>query len=60
VATTNQALQVLASAWDWLEDFEYRHGSMDDVFLSLTGQTGVAEASPNAGLLRRHGRRAAR
>jgi multidrug/hemolysin transport system ATP-binding protein len=48
VATTNQALQVLASAWDWLEDFEFRHGSMDDVFLSLTGHTGVAEASPHA------------
>ena len=44
VPSTLDAQQILAWLWDDIEDFEFRHGSMDDVFLALTrGTEAVAE-----------------
>lgn len=37
VADSNQARDIMDERRDAIEDFELRHGTMDDVFLSLTG-----------------------
>ena len=39
VDSTAAAKNLLTMVWDQLDDFEFRHGSMDDVFLNLTGGT---------------------
>ncbi|MCL2315630.1 MAG: alpha/beta fold hydrolase [Actinomycetia bacterium] len=38
VPTTDVAKAILHHLWDYVDDFEFRHGSMDDVFLALTGR----------------------
>ena len=42
VDTADEARALLAAHGDRVADFEFRHGTMDDVFLALTG--GVDEA----------------
>jgi multidrug/hemolysin transport system ATP-binding protein len=44
VDTADEARAILAAHDDSVADFEFRHGTMDDVFLALTGGT----ADPNA------------
>ncbi|MDR0958835.1 MAG: ABC transporter ATP-binding protein, partial [Propionibacteriaceae bacterium] len=36
VASSAEAQDILATVWNAVDDFEFRHGSMDDVFLNLT------------------------
>ena len=38
VPSARVALALLAELGERVEDFEFRHGSMDDVFLNLTGR----------------------
>ncbi|MCL2736659.1 MAG: alpha/beta fold hydrolase [Propionibacteriaceae bacterium] len=40
VESTDKVKWMLPYIWDQIEDFEFRHGSMDDVFLQLTGHSG--------------------
>jgi multidrug/hemolysin transport system ATP-binding protein len=47
VPDARTALGILAAHGDAVVDFEFRHGSMDDVFLALTGH--AAETSDRAG-----------
>ena len=44
VDTADEARAILAAHGDSVADFEFRHGTMDDVFLALTGGT----SDPNA------------
>ncbi|MDR1265048.1 MAG: ABC transporter ATP-binding protein [Propionibacteriaceae bacterium] len=46
--STDQAKRTLAALWDWVVDFEFRHGSMDDVFLNLTDHRAPAPAAVTA------------
>lgn len=43
VADAAQARRILVDHGDAVQDFEFRHGRMDDVFLALTGHRGAAE-----------------
>ncbi len=43
VDRADTARQILAGHGDHVLDFEFRHGTMDDVFLALTGRRGEAE-----------------
>lgn len=43
VAAADVARRILAAHGDHVQDFEFRHGRMDDVFLALTGRS-AAEA----------------
>ncbi|MCL2470926.1 MAG: ABC transporter ATP-binding protein [Propionibacteriaceae bacterium] len=40
VYSTDHVKWLLPHLWDQVSDFEYRHGSMDDVFLEVTGHRG--------------------
>ncbi|MEO8093597.1 MAG: ABC transporter ATP-binding protein [Pseudolysinimonas sp.] len=42
VDTADEARALLAAHGDNVADFEFRHGTMDDVFLALTGGAGAA------------------
>lgn len=42
VDSAETARRILAEHGDAVEDFEFRHGTMDDVFLALTGHEGEA------------------
>jgi multidrug/hemolysin transport system ATP-binding protein len=48
VDDAHAALTILAAHGDSVVDFEFRHGSMDDVFLAVTGHE--AESSHSAGI----------
>ena len=43
VDRADAARRILAERGDEVLDFEFRHGTMDDVFLALTGRVGEAE-----------------
>ncbi|MCL2482560.1 MAG: ABC transporter ATP-binding protein [Propionibacteriaceae bacterium] len=40
VQSTDHVKWILPFLWDQVEDLEFRHGSMDDVFLEVTGHRG--------------------
>ncbi|MDR1807576.1 MAG: ABC transporter ATP-binding protein [Propionibacteriaceae bacterium] len=43
VSDAESAKDLLAELDPWVEDFEFRHGSMDDVFLTVTERGGVID-----------------
>ena len=51
VASVQEVKQILPYVWELLEDFEFRRGSMDDVFLNLTG--GHRDPEPEPGVKKR-------
>ena len=38
IDATSQVKELMPRLWDHIDDFEFRHGSMDDVFLNVTGE----------------------
>ncbi|MDR3201526.1 MAG: alpha/beta fold hydrolase [Bifidobacteriaceae bacterium] len=57
--STAEAKAVLAWIWDEVDDFEFQHGSMDEVFVKLTKDVGEAEPETGSkgGARRRAGRK---
>ena len=49
VPDSDTARALLAAHGDFVRDFEFRHGRMDDVFLSLTGRSGAADDAADSG-----------
>jgi len=58
INTTSQVMALMPVVWDYIDDFEFRHGSMDDVFLTLTGQRHVEDEPPMTNKQRRRQARA--
>ncbi|MDR2929831.1 MAG: ABC transporter ATP-binding protein [Propionibacteriaceae bacterium] len=48
VRSTRQVKWIMPYLWIYINDFEFRHGSMDDVFLALTGRSNEAEVMATA------------
>ncbi|MDR0285225.1 MAG: alpha/beta fold hydrolase [Propionibacteriaceae bacterium] len=46
IGSADEVKWLLPYLWDQIADFEYRHGSMDDVFLNLTGHRGGDAEAP--------------
>ncbi|MDR2975204.1 MAG: ABC transporter ATP-binding protein [Propionibacteriaceae bacterium] len=54
VSSTRQVKWLMPYLWSYIDDFEFRHGSMDDVFLALTGHRGD-DGSPGKATLKEAG-----